>query len=1223
MPTSIDDGSATEASEVTQNSDFVCPAENCNWRTDLFSNYSRHVKMKHADAIDLGIFKCPGHSRFMRCGHCGSIQLENGLAMHFRNSPACNAQEPAPEQHPPPVGLPQGADATSVGTVFPTTQEAQTELLASFNIGLFTVYRTWRAPMYRLCKTLLTVIIASGHDGAHEASLATLAFLLLPGVVNECNGRRQISPQTFLDKMDRLNSGQDPFAVSRAIITVAMKLEAGVIRRRQQALADHEANDGAVHAEKQEARIAARVEKLCREQRLSAAMSQLDRLQEVLHSGLTEGGAPTNTSLTFEQIQQCISSLNPTRDGHDEFTVEQLETAENAEAISVSSEQISHVMSKLPVGAAAGSSGWTYSALRAVFLASDNIKDALDLLARFATAMLAGELQSHLWLCSRAVLIPKKDGGIRPLGIGETWYRFVGRVAVHAIGPRVGQMLLPMQLGCSVTGGCEIAGRLGQLVLDTHPDLMVISLDLKNAFNTIPRGLMMKGLAEFAPELMKWFRWAYGRNTPLFLSDGRLVGESQTGCRQGDPLAVLCFCAGLQFPLRDIASIVDDTRETSMGLACNVTGVYAYIDDTNIFLPYQMANQVSMGLSAIFQGYRLHLALPKCKYLGSAALNIDQPRFGLAGDGMVLMGAPTGTPEFRINKAVQATTTALEPIDALTAISPWVAWNLLRSCITARIGYLARVVEKDLCFAALQHFDKAIDKAILNIAGENIDHLPIQRQAEVAYLRTLPLALGGLGITRFYGLAGEQACLLSRQVTFEFIEKHIPELCEGARRSWPAIVLGATEEPHLLEYLPVPNRGRLPEPMVLATGESRLVESSANRAAPLEDRIRRRVSTRAATGHQRLVGQETAAAVEAAPEGPGDIYDLEAETKNARTITKGIISRRSHEMIEYYKNSGRVAQAQWLEASCFRGSGRWLAGPGGGMFYGVFGFRSPAEYRAAYRMRLLLPLAASAVAHGENVVPCPRCTHAVCHSNEPYHLLTCPGASWHNTHRHNLIRDLLHGLIRSACSEELVKVVSIEPRMQAPNTWESLYPLQTTVSGRTYGGQQAALPPAQTYAEWRAARAANDAVGHFQADIGIHVTSMKRTYIDVSVVNPSAARYHRHQGNATQPPALPDNAGGPRSGFKTSDAVLIREQEKRDKYRTLLHGSADDDSAFVPFVIEATGRLGPTATSFLRKLLEDSKIYMAKSIFVCKLGAIIARYNAMMVLAWERSALAQ
>lgn len=527
----------------------------------------------------------------------------------------------------------------------------------------------------------------------------------------------------------------------------------------------------------------------------------------------------------------------------------------------------------------------------------------------------------------------------------------------------------------------------------------------------------------------------------------------------------------------------------------------------------------------------------------------------------------------------------------------------------------------DLCFAALQHFDKEIDKAILNIAGENVDQLPLQRQAEIAYLRTLPLALGGLGITRFYGLAGEQACLLSRQVTFEFIEKHVPELCDGARRSWPPIVLGATEEPHLLEYFPIPNRGRLPEPMVLATGERRLVESSANRTVPLETRIRQRTATRASTNQHQEVGQETAAAVEAAPEGPGDIYDLEAETRFARTIAKGIISRRSHEMIEHYKNTGRVSQAQWLEASCFRGSGRWLAGPGGGMFYGVFGFRSPAEYRAAYRMRLLLPLAASAVVHGENVVPCPRCTNVISHPNDPYHLLTCHGASWHNTHRHNWIRDLLHGLITSTCSKQLLKVVSIEPTMQAPDTWENLYPLQATVSGRTYGGQQVPQAPAQTFAEWRAARMANDAIGQFRADIGMHATSMKRTYIDVSVVNPSAVRYQRH--HAAEGPQPADGADNTRGGFKTSQALLIREREKRDKYRAVLQGSVDDDSAFVPFVVEATGRLGPTATSFIRKLLDESKVYMAKSIFVCKLGAIIARYNAMMVLAWERSALAQ
>jgi hypothetical protein len=44
----------------------------------------------------------------------------------------------------------------------------------------------------------------------------------------------------------------------------------------------------------------------------------------------------------------------------------------------------------------------------------------------------------------------------------------------------------------------------------------------------------------------------------------------------------------------------------------------------------------------------------------------------------------------------------------------------------------------------------------------------------------------------------------------------------------------------------------------------------------------------------------------------------------------------------------------------FKGSGRWLSGPGGA-FYGRYSFRSPLEYTMSLRMRLLLPPASSDV----------------------------------------------------------------------------------------------------------------------------------------------------------------------------------------------------------------------------------------------------------------------
>jgi hypothetical protein len=51
-----------------------------------------------------------------------------------------------------------------------------------------------------------------------------------------------------------------------------------------------------------------------------------------------------------------------------------------------------------------------------------------------------------------------------PLGIGDCWYRFLGRTVVKALGAEVGLCLLPTQLGVGVPGGYEIGARLPQIL---------------------------------------------------------------------------------------------------------------------------------------------------------------------------------------------------------------------------------------------------------------------------------------------------------------------------------------------------------------------------------------------------------------------------------------------------------------------------------------------------------------------------------------------------------------------------------------------------------------------------------------------------------------------------------------------------------------------------------------------------------------------------------------
>jgi len=69
-------------------------------------------------------------------------------------------------------------------------------------------------------------------------------------------------------------------------------------------------------------------------------------------------------------------------------------------------------------------------------------------------------------------------------------------------------------------------------------------------------------------------------------------------------------------------------------------------------------------------------------------------------------------------------------------------------------------------------------------------------------------------ITRLAGLAGEQACLLFRTLTYEFIERYSPELAEGVRVYWRPVVLGETEDGVRVE-----EDGQQDVGIVLATGE--------------------------------------------------------------------------------------------------------------------------------------------------------------------------------------------------------------------------------------------------------------------------------------------------------------------------------------------------------------------------------------------------------------------
>jgi hypothetical protein len=106
---------------------------------------------------------------------------------------------------------------------------------------------------------------------------------------------------------------------------------------------------------------------------------------------------------------------------------------------------------------------------------------------------------------------------------------------------------------------------------------------------------------------------------------------------------------------------------------------------------------------------------------------------------------------------------ACASVPALEHLPPSATWTILRYCVNKRLNYLAQVTEFSLVQDSLRAWDS------------RSTHLP------TLTLRSLPTELGGLGIRRYSGLAGELACLRGRTVFCEFAERFAPdELLAGA-----------------------------------------------------------------------------------------------------------------------------------------------------------------------------------------------------------------------------------------------------------------------------------------------------------------------------------------------------------------------------------------------------------------------------------------------------------
>jgi len=402
--------------------------------------------------------------------------------------------------------------------------------------------------------------------------------------------------------------------------------------------------------------------------------------------------------------------------------------------------------------AAPGTTGWTADHVLAMWGDERGQRGV----CRLITDILNGDLTDHeleLINASRLHAIPKPSGkGVRPIAVGEIFYRLAGCVRNATIAANVPSLFPSIQYGVGIRGGAEKAVHKIRVAFDKHgSDAVVIRTDFTNAYNSRRRDRMFQELFAMPKVAGLWrgLRAAYESGAPLYVYDnGRLVGVlcSEEGARQGCPNGGFLYSLSVQKFLEIVAG--PDTGRVT---------VVAYVDDTTIIAPWRDALNAFRRMQEGSKKDDMALNVDKC-YLfwryrqdPPEELVAECAKIGLAirRDYVEMLGSRIYADD-DVNDE-KARKWALEFVkadsiffDAIThkAMPGQMAHRLLTTCGVPKANYRARTIPPRIFDTAAREFDRRAANAFLTRLDTTLDKLPALARTQIS----LPRRLGGLGL---------------------------------------------------------------------------------------------------------------------------------------------------------------------------------------------------------------------------------------------------------------------------------------------------------------------------------------------------------------------------------------------------------------------------------------------------------------------------------------------
>ncbi|XP_055353423.1 uncharacterized protein LOC129599259 [Paramacrobiotus metropolitanus] len=265
-----------------------------------------------------------------------------------------------------------------------------------------------------------------------------------------------------------------------------------------------------------------------------------------------------------------------------------------------------------PSGSAGGVFGLRPQHLKDLLIRKDDTQSELCLaLTDLATMVFRKNLPEDVrpyFFGANLIPLLKKDGGIRPIAVGETLRRLFSKIISRRCSDEAAAMFSPVQLGFGIRGGAEAAVHAVRSYIETtHTEArVVVKLDFRNAFNTLRRDTLLTAVHANFPACYRYIWQSY--RYPSYLSCGPSQLSSETGVQQGDPYGPLGYGLGT-LPLFE-------------NLDCDIA--VGFLDDVTLA---GQADKVIAAIRAIIaRGFKLglELNLGKCEIYSIGSFTADR-----------------------------------------------------------------------------------------------------------------------------------------------------------------------------------------------------------------------------------------------------------------------------------------------------------------------------------------------------------------------------------------------------------------------------------------------------------------------------------------------------------------------------------------------------------------------------------------------------------------------